>query len=510
MSEIVLSSAVGKTEMNAILVMMDSLRPDRLGCYGNTRTRTPSLDQLARESLVFDRASAETLPSLQVRRGLFTGMRLYPFNNTKEEAAAARTGYMGIPALAIPGWAPIPREAVTLAEMLQGVNHAGLSQELTSRGPAYRTALFSDASPYFSSAWMNYHRGFAHFDWVRGQILDAYGVPCLANRIDMSRYVPPWFRNDWYALTLPQYLANTSKWQAEGDHFGPQVFSRAAKWLEDSREAKEPFFLVVDSWDPHEPWDPPQHYVDIYDPEYRGLEMILPFYGPTRLMSDAELNHMRALYAGKVSMVDTWFGKFMDKVRALGLLDNTLIVVASDHGVQLGEHGISGKCPAGMYSELINCVLMMRHPDRTGAGARSSALVQHHDIAATTLSFLGVKPPYEIDGHDLMPIIKGKTAKVREYATCAYAMNVWCRDDEYVLICRNTGEEPQLFHLRDDPQQMENVAWDRPRVVKRMYDLMLEDAKGGPIAPDYSIPNPKEVQGARWLDWSPFRSFQMP
>jgi arylsulfatase A-like enzyme len=267
---------------------------------------------------------------------------------------------------------------------------------------------------------------------------------------------------------------------------------------------------VVDSWDPHEPWDPPKHYVDLYDPGYKGLEMILPFYGPTRAMSDAELNHMRALYAAKVTMVDTWFGKFIDKVRELGLLDNTMIVVASDGGVQLGEHGISGKCPAGMYPELIDCVLMIHHPHGTGAGKRSSALVQHHDIAATILSTLHVSPPYDLDGHDLTPIIEGKSVKVRDHATCAYAMNVWCRDDRYVLICRNTGEEPQLYDLKDDPQQMESVAWDRPRVVKRMYDLMLEDAKGGPITPDFTIPNPKEVQGVRWLDWSPFRPFQMP
>ncbi len=500
--------------MNVIVVMMDSLRPDHLGCYGNKKFRTPALDRFAKESLVFDRACAETLPTLQVRQSLFTGMRLYPFNKqpftSERMVTAAGNWYMGIPKLGMPGWVPIPWDIVTVAEMLQGVELAGISQHHTSQHARYRTALFSDASPYFSSSWMNYHRGFAHFDWVRGQLLDAYGVPSLADRIDMSRYVPPWFENDWYAVTLPQYLANTSRWKGEEDHFGPQTFTRATKWLEDSRDDKKPFFLVVDSWDPHEPWDPPQKYVNLYDPGYEGLEMILPFYGPTRLMSDRELNHMRALYAGEVTMMDTWFGKFMDKVRELGLLNNTLIVVASDHGIQLGEHGISGKCPAGMYPELIDCVLMIRHPQGIGAGKRSNAQVQHHDITTMILNLLKIKPPYELDGQDLTPIIEGRSSKVRDYATCAYAMNVWCRDDEYVLICRNTGEEPQLYDLNNDPLQMESVAWDRPRIVKRMYDLMLEDAKGGPITPNYSIPNVKNVQGVRWLDWSPFRPFQMP
>ena len=502
------------SQTNIILVTIDSLRPDHLGCYGSGTVRTPALDRFARESLVFDHACPETLPALPSRHALCTGMRLYPFRAgpscSETKAPSTRSGYLGLPRLTIPGWAPIPWDVLTVAELLQGIDLAGTPPRHTIQHAGYRTALFSDAPPYFSCAWSNYHRGFAHFDWVRGHILDAYGIPSLAHQVDISRFVPPWFRNDWYAAALPLYLANSLGWQSEADHFAPRVFSRAAKWLEDSRDAREPFFLVVDSWDPHEPFDPPPHYADLYDPGYQGLEMILPFYGPTRLMSEAELNHMRALYAAKVTMVDAWFGRLMDKVRQLDLWDRTMIIVASDHGLQLGEHGISGKCPAGMYPELIDCVLMIRHPRSAGEGRRSAALVQHHDIAATILSCLKVKAPYALDGRDLMPIIEGKTDSLRDHATCAYAMNVWCRDDEYALICRNTGEEPQLYDLKNDPLQMENVAWDQPRIVKRMYDLMLEDAGGGPITPDFAIPNPKDVQAVRWLDWSPFRPFQMP
>lgn len=500
--------------MNVILVTLGSLRPDHLGCYGNRRVRTPALDLFARESLVFDRACPETLPSLPARHALYTGMRLYPFTKepfgSETRVPANRCGYMGLPRLAMPGWAPIPWDVLTIAELLQGVDLAGIAPHHAVRHARRRTALFSDATPYFACAWMNYHRGFAHFEWVRGHMLDAYGIPGLAEGLDVTRYVPSWFKNDWYAAALPLYLANNLGWQSEADHFAPRVFAKAMKWLDDSRDSREPFFLVVDSWDPHEPFDPPPRYVDLYDPGYQGLEMILPFYGPTRLMSEAELNHMRALYAAKVTMVDTWFGKLMDKVRELDLLRSTLIIVTSDHGLQLGEHGISGKCPAGMYPELVDCVLMMHHPSRGVKGRRSAALVQHHDIAATIVRSLGVEAPYEMDGRDLAPVLEGKTDRVRDHATCAFAMNVWCRDDEYVLICRNTGEEPQLYDLKNDPRHIENVAWDRPKVVKRMYDLMLEDAGGGPIAPNFTIPNPKDVQGVRWLDWSPFRPFQMP
>lgn len=498
--------------MNAIIVMMDTLRPDHLGCYGNRWIKTPNLDAFARESMVFDRATPEALPTLPVRRALFTGMRVYPFDkqpfDSEREAAAAGRGFMGIPKIAMPGWDPIPWEIVTLAEMLQGVDLAGVSQDYAAHHARFRTALFSDTSPYFSSAWMNYHRGFAHFDWVRGQILDSYGVPQSDGSNDLDRYVPSWFRNDWYVRNLPLYLANTSKWKDEEDHFGPQTFVRAIDWLDKSQRLNNPFLLVIDSWDPHEPWDAPQPYVDLYDPGYQGVEMILPFYGSTMLMTEKELHHMRALYAAEITMMDSWFGKLMDKLRELRLLEDTLIVVTSDHGHQLGEHGISGKCPAGMYSELIDCVLMIRHPQGIGAGKRSRALVQHHDIAPTILDFLAVTPPYELEGQNLLPLLEGKGYKVRDYATCGFAMNVWCRADEYVLICRTNGEEPQLFDMMNDPLQINNLAWDKPRVVKSMYDLMLADAGGGPITPRYRIP--EDVQGARWLNWSPFRNFDAP
>lgn len=469
--------------MNVIIVMLDTLRPDHVGCYGNKWIKTPNLDALARESMVFDRAVPESLATLQVRRALFTGMRVFPF--TKEffastrEALAAGATFLGVPQALAPGWEPIPWDLETLAEMVLRTPVPG------TKGNGYRTALITDTAPYFSSPAMNYQRGFAHYDIIRGHETDCYGVPVLANRWDMKRFIPPWFEDAWEAGLLRHYLANTAKWEGEEDRFGPRTFKAAIQWLEDSREATDPFFLCVDEWDPHEPFDPPQEYVDLYDPGYKGIEMITPYYGPTKLMSEKELNHMRALYAGKVTMVDTWFGKFMDKVRELDLLDNTLLIVTSDHGHQLGEHGVSGKVPQGLFNELMDCVLMIRHPRGIGAGRRSNALVNHNDLCATVVNFLDIKPPYELDGKDLMPIVEGKQAEVRDYATCGASVWVWCCDDKYVLFCRNTGDLPRLFDMKNDPEQCHNIALDKPEIVRRMFDLILADAQGGPILPNW-------------------------
>jgi arylsulfatase A-like enzyme len=167
-----------------------------------------------------------------------------------------------------------------------------------------------------------------------------------------------------------------------------------------------------------------------------------------------------------------------------------------------------------MYNEVVNCLLMIRRPDGVGAGQRSDALVQHHDIATTVVNFSGARSPYEFEGKDLMPIVEGKKDKVRDYATCGYCLHVWCRDDEYVLICRNTGDEPQLFDMRNDPEQNYNIASDKPEVVKRMFDLILEDA-GGPVLPNWKVdPLLLKVPGVQsiidWTEWSPFREWKMP
>ena len=108
--------------------------------------------------------------------------------------------------------------------------------------------------------------------------------------------------------------------------------------LEAAREL-QPFFMVVDSYDVHEPWDPPKKYVDLYDDGYNGPEPYLPSYGSSDYLTGRQLERMRALYAAEVTMVDTWLGRFLEKAADLRLDENTLFILLSDHGVMLGEHG---------------------------------------------------------------------------------------------------------------------------------------------------------------------------
>jgi len=484
-----------KNIKNIVVVMFDTLRPDHLGCYGNKWIKTPNLDMVGGESMVFDRAVAEALPTVQVRRALWTGMRVFPFKRevfaTADEANTAGSFFLGVPGTPMPGWAPMPWYMVTMSEILQGLSFLWSDEE--QEIPEYRTALITDDFPLFSFPGMNFYRGFGHWDFIRGQAGDRYGTPVLAKKWDLERFIPTWFEGTWEHMQLLQHLANTAKWQSEEDHFAPQVFSRAIEWLDDSKEDDSPFFLLVDCWDPHEPWDAPQHYVDIYDPGYKGLEMISPYYGPTRLMTEKELHHMRMLYAAEVTMVDTWFGKFMDRVRELGLLDNSLLIVTSDHGHVIGEHGISGKLPAGMYDELVNCVLMVRRPDGVGAGQSSDLFVQHTDMAAQVLQFAGVEVPADLDGKAFFDAAVGGGAPIRDHVTVGWGPNVTVIDGKWWLNCKADGTGVMLWDLRDEPFE-KNVADAHRDVVRRLFDAAVADA-GRPI-PEWLLEMARNQQDA--------------
>ena len=107
------------------------------------------------------------------------------------------------------------------------------------------------------------------------------------------------------------------------------------------RHYKEDFFLYVDTWDPHEPWDAPAYYTEPYWPGYDG-EVIQPVYGHWRdapHLTEEKVNKARATYCGEITMVDTWIGYLLRRVENMGLMEKTAIIFTSDHGFYFGEHG---------------------------------------------------------------------------------------------------------------------------------------------------------------------------
>ena len=441
--------------MNVILIVLDSLRKDHVGAYGNDRIRTPNLDALSRESLRFTQAYPESIPTLPARRAIHTGLRTWPFRNWNPPV-----GETFMPA----GWQRIPEEQTTLSEILWG------------RG--FSTVLFADTQHLFKAS-MNFQRGFNVYDWIRGQERDRYRPTMRVSQERVEKMVLPG-NSESMVDKARQYLANTANRQTEKDWFAPQVFTMASEFLETAHQG-EPFFLMVDNYDPHEPWDPPEEYVSLYDDGYDGPEPTVPEYSDAGWIGERELERMRALYAGEVTMTDRWLGHFLDKMEELKLLDNTLLIVLSDHGVALGEHNATGKPFWALWPELTDITFFIRHPEGQGAGQTSDYYASTHDVAPTVLGFLGIEPQKPMEGQDLSVLFDGGEPEERAHFTLGYDEYVWTRDDRYVMVSRNDGTGAKLYDLRTDPGMNSDIAGEHPDIVRRMFDdYVLKDA-GGPL-----------------------------
>jgi arylsulfatase A-like enzyme len=277
-----------------------------------------------------------------------------------------------------------------------------------------------------------------------------------------------------------QYLANTRDRKSEEDYFAPRLFSRGMEFL-DTAELGQPFFLTLDSFDPHEPWDPPDDYVKLYSEDFTGRDPIVPNYGASDWITDAELERMKALYAGEVTMVDRWLGRFLDKMEATGRMKDTFLVVLADHGVALGEHGFTGKPYNALWPELTDIPFLIRSPDGKGAGETSDYFASTHDVAPTILGALSLLPPQQMNGQYLTLLMGESEPLPREHFTLGYNQYVSTRDDNYAMISVNDRSDAKLYDIRRDPGMHDDIAADHQDIVARMFDeYVLKDA-GGPL-----------------------------
>ena len=157
-----------------------------------------------------------------------------------------------------------------------------------------------------------------------------------------------------------------------------------------------PFFLTVDAYDPHAPWDPPEEYTHLYSDGYEGQEPFAPVYGPSDYLTEEQLKRMNVLYSAETTMMDRWLGHFLDKMEELNLFENTLVVLLSDHGILLGDHGSVGKPHSQLYPGLIDVPFLIRDPEGRAAGETSDYFASTHDVAPTILGFLGAEQPEQV------------------------------------------------------------------------------------------------------------------
>ena len=418
---------------NIIIIMLDSLRRDHVGCYGNDWIETPNIDQFAKESVVFDNAYPEGLPTIPVRTALFTGN--YTLTNRF--------------------WQALTPQDVTMSEILDEYE--------------YISAMVTDVYHMFKPN-MNFQRGFHSWELIRGQEMDAFRSD--PHHQDLSKYTKPEMAGSRDMRGTDQYLRNVAGRQGEEDYFAAQVMLKASEWLERNHNAHDRFFLYVDSFDPHEPWDAPPPFDTKYtDPNYKGPWLIHPMEGPIDWLTDDELQHIRNMYAGEVSFVDKWVGFLLDRMRDLGLMDNSLIILLSDHGHPFGERGKLRKSTDLLYDELIRIPLMVRFPNGEYAGKRIKGIVEMVDILPSILDYLGHSSDLNyLQGKSFIPMVRGTVEKTKPHAVIGFfsAEDRCIRDEEWSYIRRPAGKRDELYNLLEDSAEKNNLINEYPDKAKEM------------------------------------------
>ena len=452
--------------MNLVLICLDTFRADCVRALGrNGVIQTPNLDKFAGEGVIFENAFGEGQPTIEFRRALVTGRRTFPWRYDFDTRGLWPNGR---------GWHKISPDTVSVAEIL------------LENG--YSTGFFSDTYHMFK-ATQNFIRGFRSWEFVRGQESDNYRSGPL-DAVDLSPYLPPDASPGAVDHDiLYQYLLNMQERKTEDDWTSAQAFNKAVRFLEDNRNC-QPFFLWVDSFDPHEPWDPPPGYADLYDPDWN--EPWDPIHGVWRGLDERGRVRARALYYGECTFVDKLVGRLLDKLDELKLADDTLVVITSDHGTELWDHG-------GIQKGAHNCrhrynneiLLLMRFPGKEHAGKRIEGFAQNHDIVPTILAAAGI--PHEpldaehiaVDvpqgelGRDLMPLIAGEVEGVRDVCITGWGgrANVRTHELSYSVDFESDEPDEHLFNLRADPAEMRNVAVEQPETCAWLRS-QLEDLLG--------------------------------
>jgi arylsulfatase A-like enzyme len=382
------------------------------------------------------------------------------------------------------GWEPLPPHLPTLAGVLSA--------------SGYLTMGVVD-TPFFIRDGFGYDRGFDDFIWIRGQGDDTKPEERLDARLT---------------------------WIGEADRLVARTMTAADQWLE--RHHRERFFLYVDTWDPHEPWDAPDYYTRLYRPEYDGRHLY-PAYakwaeaGLTE--DDVQLAH--ATYCGEVTMVDRWVGHLLSKLDVLGIADETVVIFTSDHGFYFGEHEYFGKAEwihdpgavlaegsevpewfsrswlltigwSPLYQELTRVPLIVRAAGV--APARRQALTTAPDITATILDLAGVEPPPDVQGASFLDVVFGAAEEHRPLVVSSWPlyfakgeltsaidsrprriashMPITATTRERSLILGGPDEPPELYDLERDPAESTNV-WARDAEEgRRLFEQALAFLEG--------------------------------
>ena len=431
--------------MRLLYVDIDSLRADHLGCYGYQRNTSPNIDLLAAEGTRFTNVYISDAPCLPSRTALWSG----------------RCGFhTGV------------------------VNHGGVASQ-----------------PYIEGHKRGHLDDFSRTGWMRA--LAKVGMKTATISPFGQRHAA-WH---WYAGFNEIY--NTGK---NGMERADEIVPLALDWL-DRKGQEDNWFLHVNLWDPHTPFRTPHDFGDpfaadpipgwfteaVWEQSWNGFgphspqepSGFTPLAMPEYPRHPEVIDSMEAVrrwvdgYDTGVRYADEWFGKLIARLKALGIYDQTIIVVSADHGENIGELNVWGDHQTA-DEMTCNVPLIIRWPGVSTSQRVDSALHYHYDWAASAIELLGGTVPDNWDGESFADTFQTGEERGRDYVVTS--QGTWScqrgvrfmheRKDYLCLLTYHDGykqlDPVMLYNLTDDPHEQHNLADGKPVIVKKALAMLSE------------------------------------
>ncbi len=467
---------------NILLITSDQHHWQAIG-YNNPEVRTPNLDRLAAEGTVFDRAYCPNPTCTPTRASIITGR--YP---SQHGAYALGT--------------KLPESAHTVGEDFTAAGYrtalVGKAHFQPVRGTAQYPSL--EALPILQDLdfWRTFYGpfyGFEHVELARNHT-DEYLV---------GQHYALWMEakglTNWRDYFRPPTGNNPDQhrtWEIpEAYHYDAWIAERTQALMEQYARAGEPFFLWASFFDPHPKYLVPRPWDTMYDPASLTVPQVTPEehdHNPPHFQLTQQVNpdfsawrepegnamhgfhshlHDRdelakdiAIYYGMISLMDKYIGQILDRLEALGLAEETLVVFTTDHGHFYGQHGLIAK-GAFHYEDMIRVPMVVRYPGRVPGGRRTSALQSLVDLAPTFLSVAGVQIPRTMTGVDQSRVWFGQEEAARTHVVVenrhqptTLHLKTYV-DERYKLTVYYGRDYGELFDLQEDPGEIHN-RWDDP------------------------------------------------
>jgi len=447
-------SDTGEQAPNFVLITIDTLRADHLGCYGHPFIKTPALDGLAAQGARFGMHIVQQPQTNPSHASIFSGM--YP------SSSGVRVHMVD----------KMPDRLETMATLFSraGYSTAGLYSWLS-----------------FDPEYSNFQRG---FDTYRDLATNAPAI--LSNPLVQQAAAE--YRVARQYLTVPRLVSDVTHidQKVENEAKGRADVTTDAAIAQLHAFQNKPFFLWVHYFDPHYPFQPPESFINMYDPDYQGpittdIQTVYDIQLGRIKPGDRDLRHLLALYQGEISFLDSHLARFFSTMDQLGVTQNTVVAVTSDHGESFAEHADfedKGNIfhPHSLYNVEQRTPLLLRYPRRVKPGTVIQAPTQAIDLLPTFMDLAGLPIPAQVQGATLTPLLSGTDdgAGRIAFATMPDFVFTGVTTPRYKLMQNNATGQHRLFDLVADPQESTDLSAAQPDVTSQLADRLhtwMKDVK---------------------------------